>query len=118
VEKTRRIGLKKICCIFVFQKKRNKNKIKDAFSIRELYLNSICFVIRNISPSVCIQNPLHDRQNDDTYVIKASWVSASKNNVRLKNQGCQMVCFQTKNPNLGKFWRVFVMENLGIFYDH
>jgi hypothetical protein len=19
-------------------------------------------------------------------------------------QGCQMVCFQTKNPNLGKFW--------------
>jgi hypothetical protein len=22
------------------------------------------------------------------------------------HQGCQMVCFQTKNPNLGKFWRV------------
>jgi hypothetical protein len=21
------------------------------------------------------------------------------------NQGCQMVCFQTKNPNLDKFWR-------------
>jgi hypothetical protein len=21
------------------------------------------------------------------------------------HQGCQMVCFQTKNPNLGKFWR-------------
>jgi hypothetical protein len=21
-------------------------------------------------------------------------------------QGCQMVCFQTKNPNLSKFWRV------------
>jgi hypothetical protein len=21
-------------------------------------------------------------------------------------QGCQMVCFQTKGPNLGKFWRV------------
>jgi hypothetical protein len=20
-------------------------------------------------------------------------------------QGCQKVCFQTKNPNLGKFWR-------------
>jgi hypothetical protein len=20
-------------------------------------------------------------------------------------QGCQMVCFQTKNQNLGKFWR-------------
>jgi hypothetical protein len=23
-------------------------------------------------------------------------------------QGCQMVCFQTKNPNLGKFWRALV----------
>jgi hypothetical protein len=21
-----------------------------------------------------------------------------------RNQGCQMVCFQNKNPNLGKFW--------------
>jgi hypothetical protein len=21
------------------------------------------------------------------------------------NQGCQMVCFQTKNTNLGKIWR-------------
>jgi hypothetical protein len=21
-------------------------------------------------------------------------------------QGCQMVCFETENPNLGKFWRV------------
>jgi hypothetical protein len=25
---------------------------------------------------------------------------------RYRKQGCQMVCFQTKNPNLGKFWRV------------
>jgi hypothetical protein len=27
-----------------------------------------------------------------------------------------MVCFQTKNSNLGKFWRAF--EFVGIFYDH
>jgi hypothetical protein len=26
-----------------------------------------------------------------------------------------MVCFQTQNPNLGKFWRV---EDVGIFYGH
>jgi hypothetical protein len=32
-------------------------------------------------------------------------------------QGCQMVCFQTKNPNLGKFWRVLGrLENVNIFY--
>jgi hypothetical protein len=46
-------------------------------------------------------------------------------------QGCQMVCFQTKNPNLGILWRaldwkmfIYVMAiwnilwSLGIFYDH
>jgi hypothetical protein len=33
-------------------------------------------------------------------------------------QGCQMVCFQTKNPNLGKFLAGLAMENLGIFYDY
>jgi hypothetical protein len=27
--------------------------------------------------------------------------------IRADNQGCQMVYFQTKNPNLGKFWSVF-----------
>jgi hypothetical protein len=28
------------------------------------------------------------------------------------NQGCQMVYFQTKNPNLGKFWRVLQWKTL------
>jgi hypothetical protein len=39
------------------------------------------------------------------------------------NQGCRMVCFQTKNPNLGKFWRVlhwkmflYIIWPFGIFY--
>jgi hypothetical protein len=30
-------------------------------------------------------------------------------------QGCQMVCFQTKNPNLGKFWRVLQWKSLVYF---
>jgi hypothetical protein len=46
-------------------------------------------------------------------------------------QGCQMVCFQTKNPDLGKFWRVLdwkmfkyfmaiwnIFWRFEIFYDH
>jgi hypothetical protein len=44
-------------------------------------------------------------------------------------QGCQMVCFQTKNPNLGKVWRVLlwkiyfltirsIWRPFEIFYDH
>jgi hypothetical protein len=31
--------------------------------------------------------------------------SAVKNGHGLPQQGCQMVYFQTKNPDLGKFWR-------------
>jgi hypothetical protein len=33
------------------------------------------------------------------------------------DQGCQMVCFQTKNPNLGKFWRVLQSKMLVYFMD-
>jgi hypothetical protein len=29
-----------------------------------------------------------------------------------------MVSFQTKNPNLGKFWRAPWLENVDIFYGH
>jgi hypothetical protein len=30
-------------------------------------------------------------------------------------QGCHMVCFQTKNPNLGKFWRFLQWKTLVYF---
>jgi hypothetical protein len=46
-------------------------------------------------------------------------------------QGCQMVCFQTKNTNLGKFWRVLqwkflvyfmvictILRPFGVFYGY
>jgi hypothetical protein len=36
-----------------------------------------------------------------------------------RSQGCQMVCFQTKNPNLGKFWNALCrLENVDIFFGH
>jgi hypothetical protein len=31
-------------------------------------------------------------------------------------QGCQMVYFQTKNPDVGKFWSVLQWKMLGIFW--
>jgi hypothetical protein len=46
------------------------------------------------------------------------------------DQGCQMVCFQTKNPNSGRFrraldWKMFIhyghleyLWRVGVFYDH
>jgi hypothetical protein len=30
-------------------------------------------------------------------------------------QGCQMVCFQTKNPNLGRFWRALEWKMMVYF---
>jgi hypothetical protein len=41
--------------------------------------------------------------------------STSKKN---EAQGCQMVCFQTKNPNLGKFWWVMLCKIFGIFRNY
>jgi hypothetical protein len=32
-------------------------------------------------------------------------------------QGCQTVCFQTKNPNLGKFWRVLQWKMMVYFMN-
>jgi hypothetical protein len=33
-------------------------------------------------------------------------------------QGCQMVYFQTKNPNFGKFWRSSDWKIVYLFYNH
>jgi hypothetical protein len=34
-------------------------------------------------------------------------------------QGCQMFCFRTKNPNLGKFWRALDWKKwIYVFYGH
>jgi hypothetical protein len=33
-------------------------------------------------------------------------------------QGCQMVCFQTKNSKFGKILEGLEMEDIGIFYEH
>jgi hypothetical protein len=35
-----------------------------------------------------------------------------------RSQGCKMVYFQTKNPNLGNFLRVFQRKMLVFFYEH
>jgi hypothetical protein len=37
--------------------------------------------------------------------------------VGVLDQGCLMVCCQTKNPNLGKFWRVLQWKMLVYFKD-
>jgi hypothetical protein len=52
-------------------------------------------------------------------------------NEAVKGQGCQMVCFQTQNPILGKIWRALeknmriyfmviwnILRSFDIFYGH
>jgi hypothetical protein len=69
----------------------------------------------------------HDNNNDGIQVI---WTRSFLACLILE-QGCQMVCFQTKNSDLGKFWRVvrcktmvyfmdpgFILRSFVIFYGH
>jgi hypothetical protein len=47
-------------------------------------------------------------QSSETILLFARVVVFSpENESTIFEQGCQMVRFQTKNPNLGKFWRFF-----------
>jgi hypothetical protein len=50
--------------------------------------------------------------------LKSGQDKKGKKKTKPPFQGCQMVCFQTKNINLGKFWRVLQWKMLGIFYGH
>jgi hypothetical protein len=52
-----------------------------------------------------------------TYVSKCRLICGKPKS--FQDQGCQMVYFHTKNPNLDIFWRALPrMENVGICYDH
>jgi hypothetical protein len=46
--------------------------------------------------------------------IRRIWSRCRRRNL----QGCQMACFQTKNPKFGQILEGFWMVNVGIFYDH
>jgi hypothetical protein len=49
----------------------------------------------------------------------SSFSNATEGKKLTKEQGCQMVGFQNKNPNLGQSWRVLArLENVYIFYGH
>jgi hypothetical protein len=43
------------------------------------------------------------------------WKKKKKKKKNEGDQGCQMVCLKTKNPNLGKFWRVLHWKMLVYF---
>jgi hypothetical protein len=71
-----------------------------------------------------------ERMTGMTYLLLTAMNVGCSTNKSLK-QGCQMVCFQTKNPNFGKFGRVLqwkilvyfmtiwsILRPLEIFYGH
>jgi hypothetical protein len=57
-------------------------------------------------------------------MLSCAFIEESGRKGGSSRQGCQMVCFQTKNPNLGKFWRVlkwkffYILRPSGLFYGH
>jgi hypothetical protein len=63
---------------------------------------------------------LYSLQGDRTGRIFTYWAVVYFGQfIHRSSQGCQMVCFQTKNPNLGKFWSALCrLEKVDIFYDH
>jgi hypothetical protein len=63
------------------------------------------------------RHPFHGKQLEVTSSIIArdSWATLSRN----AKQGCQMVSFRTKKPNLGKFWRALHRRGkVDIFEGH
>jgi hypothetical protein len=58
--------------------------------------------------------------NPDKYVdVDTPITPRLSSSERSHDQGCQMVYFLTKRPNLGKFWRALEWKRfVYIFYDH
>jgi hypothetical protein len=53
--------------------------------------------------------PMYWVRQENSHEVSVSYVTL---------QGCQMVCFQTQNPNLGKFWRALEWKMLVHFTGH
>jgi hypothetical protein len=51
-------------------------------------------------------------------IVDLTLTAAAKINITGLEQGCQMVCFQTKKSQFGLILEGFRMEIAGIFYGH
>jgi hypothetical protein len=98
--------------INIFQSRALQNLPKLGFLVRKETIWQPCFVASYET------TPIHSYFRVNVRLIATS------------EQGCQMVYFRTKNPNLGKFWRaldwkvlIYLMANwnslwaLGIFWS-
>jgi hypothetical protein len=62
--------------------------------------------------------PLLVRGRDLSKLINKNDQKSRSELSRSPGQGCQMVYFQTKNTNMGKFWEGTAIEDVGLFYVH
>jgi hypothetical protein len=51
-------------------------------------------------------------------VPKKTGAASQLGSAKSRQEGCQMVYFETKNPNSGKFLRALKWKRFGIFYGH
>jgi hypothetical protein len=96
---------------------------------------------RTRNEEIWLENEVRPSEDSSLFGGQSSKVQLGSKRNLFKHwlpQGCQMACFQTKNPNLGKFWRVLRWKMLvyciaiwstlwhfriffipfGIFYDY
>jgi hypothetical protein len=76
--------------------------------VNDIPTHEVSFPFKKLPTYICTNR--NDAVGDVAKVRKLSTKIAV-------HQGCQMVYFKTKNPELGKFWRALDWKN-DIFYCH
>jgi hypothetical protein len=76
------------------------------------YFRSFAYVAKYsqilcMSPKASISYHIETEPSWNPMSANDSKVQARKARQASADQGCQMVCFQTRNPKLGKFWMAF-----------
>jgi hypothetical protein len=102
--------------------------------LRQYYSNKSCAdIIRTkVAPSLFEQKlRRHCALFPNVFLDIVRRKELKVNQIKCDKQGCMMVCFQTKNPILGKFWRALewkmrvyfmviwnILLSFGIFYGY
>jgi hypothetical protein len=82
-------------------------------SLWAIFSQTHLFALSPMHSILCWWDASRDRIRSIINNDKSSAIGLKQRQV----QGCQMVCFQTIDPNLGKFWRILQWKMLVYFID-